>query len=66
MNLQHENIIAYCEKLNLTSIANSYSKLAETAAKEDLSYSAFLENILKSEIDTKHTRRKILLAKIGY
>ena len=49
MNLQHERLRALCDTLNLPFIAQGYAAAAQDAAKREMAYSDFLEDLLKAE-----------------
>jgi hypothetical protein len=50
MNLQYERLQSLCQSLKLPAMGDSYSDIAQMAAKEDLSYADFLERLLRVEI----------------
>ena len=65
MNLQDEQIIALCEALQLDRVATEYGGMAQRAANESLSFTDFLEQLLKVELDGRHERAKQTLLKMA-
>lgn len=63
MNLQHERVISLCQQLNLIALPDTYSVQAQEAATKKLSYTDFLEAVLQSEVKTKMTRSRSVLAR---
>ena len=49
MSLQHERIQSLCQSLSLFAIPDQYHALAQQAVTEELSYSAYLEQLLQAE-----------------
>ena len=65
MNLQEERITDLCEALQLDWVASEYTGLAQHAANESSSYTDFLEQLLKAELDGRHERAKQTLLKMA-
>lgn len=63
MNLQHERLVSLCQQLNLAALPDTYAVQTQQAAIEKLSYTDFLEAILQSEVNSKVTRSRSLLAR---
>jgi DNA replication protein DnaC len=65
MNLQNEKIKELCITLSLTTLANEYPVIAQTAADKNVGYSDFLEMLLDNEIKARHIRREQMLLKMA-
>lgn len=65
MNLQHERIATLCDNLNLVFIAQGYGAAAQKAAKQELSYSDFLEGLLKEEATGRGIRKQSMLTRLA-
>lgn len=65
MNLQHERILELCETLNLPFVAQGYSAASQTAAKQETSYSDYLEGLLKAESSGRTVRKQSLLTRMA-
>ena len=65
MNLQHERLLALCEKLNLPFVAQGYATAAQEAAEQDTAYSDFLEQILKTEAAGRCVRKQSMLTRLA-
>lgn len=63
--LQQERIAALCESLKLAAVAGQYGAIAESAAAKALSFSDFLEDLLKAELANRHARSRAILAKLA-
>jgi meiotically up-regulated gene 157 (Mug157) protein len=63
MNLQHEKIDSLCEKLQLLGICHNYLKISDESAKEESTYTSFLEKILEAEWKTRQKRRQTTLTR---
>lgn len=50
MNLQNDRLSQLCENLNLPFIAQGYWAAVQKGAKEEISYSDFLEGLLREEV----------------
>ena len=61
----NEKIIELCELLKLSGIYQSYSYLSDKAVRENLSYTEYLYEILKSEYEIKNKRAKETLLKFA-
>lgn len=57
MNLQQERIDTLCAELGFKGLPNHYANLCQVAAKEEWTYSDFLENALRKEAEDKETRK---------
>ncbi|WP_305586381.1 ATP-binding protein [Fictibacillus sp. WQ 8-8] len=60
-----EQITEYCQKLNLSVIANQWSALADQAAKDNVTYSSFLFSLLEAEVVEKQVRSTTTLLKLS-
>lgn len=47
MSLQHERILALCGELKLQQMPHCYEPLATEAVQREVSYSDYLENVLR-------------------
>jgi DNA replication protein DnaC len=65
MNVQVERIASLCEALQLDRVAAEYSAIAQRAADKSLSFSDFLEQLLKTELDGRHERARSTLLKLA-
>jgi len=65
MSLANERLRELCLHLGLEALANDFPGLAERAAKEELSYSDFLETGLRLEQQARQTRSSTLLTRIA-
>lgn len=65
MNLQHEKIDSLCAKLQLQGISQSYLKLSDEAAKEESTFTTFLERVLDSEWKMRNTRKQRTLTRFA-
>ena len=65
MNLQHERIISLCDTLHLSFVAQGYGAMAQDAAKRDVSYSDFLEALLKTETSGRRVRQQSMLTRMA-
>jgi DNA replication protein DnaC len=67
MNLQMERIRHACELLKLNTLAVEWSAMADKAAGQEISFAAFLEQILQVEIDARKARScEMLLKTAGF
>ncbi|ERI05695.1 IS21-like element helper ATPase IstB [Aneurinibacillus aneurinilyticus] len=60
-----EKLVELCTKLQLPVTANSWSTVADQAAKNNIPYSAFLERLLEAELADKHLRSSQTLLKLS-
>lgn len=65
MSLTHERLIALCESLKLPAVGVQYAAIAEAAATQGLSFSDFLEELLKAELASRHARSRQILTKLA-
>ena len=65
MNLQQERISNFCHLLELPSVERSYPSIAQKAVKEKVSYSDFLEMLLKEEVEERHAKTKRMITKLA-
>lgn len=65
MSIQNERLQVLCRQLNLTAIAEQYSLQAQTAAEDKVSYTDFLESLLKLEISEKQQRSRSMLTRMA-
>jgi len=65
MTLQCQRIQILCEQLNLLSLAQHWSFLAQVAAEEQQSYTQFLEQLLEQEYQQRQSRSRTVLARMA-
>lgn len=65
MNLQHQTIVELCQALKLECTADHYPMLAQQAVREDLSFSDFLEQLLRHEHGFRQQRSRELLTRMA-
>src|SRR5690606_30877211 len=65
MNLQAARIARLCDALQLPWVGAEYDAVAQDAAGESVSFSDFLERILKIELDGRHERARQTLLKLA-
>jgi DNA replication protein DnaC len=65
MNLQHERLGQLCENLSLPFIAQGYGAAVQKAAKEDISYSDFLEGLLREEVAGRTVRKQSMMTRLA-
>ena len=61
MNVQSERLVSLCEELKLLSIAEQYGPIAQEAARKELSFTDFLERVLKAETQARQIRSRSML-----
>lgn len=67
MNLQTQRLHELCEGLGLSGVEVNYAALAQTAAKQESSYTDYLEQCLKAEQQSRQQRtRSVLLKMAGF
>ncbi len=65
MSLQAERIDSLCDGLGLAGIAQQYAALSQTAARDEASFTDFLEQCLKAEQQTRQARSRSVLVKMA-
>ena len=65
MNLQHERLGQLCENLSLPFIAQGYGAAVQKAAKEETSYSDFLEGLLREEVAGRTVRKQSMMTRLA-
>jgi len=65
MNIQDERIQSACERLTLKAVADQYAVLAQEAVQDDHSFSDYLEQCLKAELDARRLRSQAMLVRIA-
>lgn len=65
MNLQHERIASLCDALTLPFVAQGYGPAAQDAAKREMSYSDFLEGLLREEAAGRQVRKQSMLTRLA-
>ena len=65
MNIQDERIQSACERLTLKAVADQYAVLAQEAVQDDQSFSDYLEQCLKAELDARRLRSQAMLVRIA-
>lgn len=65
MNLQHERLGQLCENLSLPFIAQGYGAAVQKAAKEETSYSDFLEGLLREEVTGRTVRKQSMMTRLA-
>jgi DNA replication protein DnaC len=63
--MQQERLQQLCELLNLNQVALDYAIVADTAAKKQLSYTDYLEELLTAEADGRQARQRDTLVKLA-
>lgn len=63
MSLQNERIQTICEQLALPGILSCYSHMAQNAAKEEETYTDFLEKVLAEELSIRKLKARQMLLK---
>jgi len=67
MNVQSERVASLCAELKLHTVAEQYVALAQEAARKELTFSDYLERILKLEAQARQQRtRSMLLRTAGF
>ncbi|MFD4820684.1 ATP-binding protein [Peribacillus butanolivorans] len=61
----NEKMNEYCQKLNLSVIAESWSTFADQAAKNNVPYSSFLFSLLETEVIERQQRTTKTLIKLS-
>ena len=62
-DLQHQRIADLCAELRLGTVPDRYGALAQSAVTGDVSYAAFLEEVLRAERDARRARAREMLAR---
>ena len=62
-DLQHQRIEELCRELSLGALAGLYGPVAQGAAKKDVSYADFLEEVLRAERDARRVRSREMLTR---
>ena len=65
MNLQNERLGQLCDNLSLPFIAQGYGAAVQKAAKEDISYSDFLERLLREEVAGRTVRKQSMMTRLA-
>lgn len=65
MNLLHEKIENLCEKLQLQGVSQDYLKLSDEAAKEESTFTTFLEKVLDAEWKMRNARKQRTLTRFA-
>ena len=65
MNLQHARIMLLCEALSLPCVAQGYGAAAQSAVRTELSYSDFLEGLLKDEAAGRKVRKQTMMTRLA-
>jgi DNA replication protein DnaC len=65
MNLQNDRLSQLCENLNLPFIAQGYGAAVQKAAKEEISYSDFLEGLLREEVAGRTVRKQSTMTRLA-
>jgi DNA replication protein DnaC len=67
MDIQYQRINKLCEQLKLEAIGSHYATIANHAVSHDLSFTDFLESLLKEELHNRQGRsRKLLVTMAGF
>lgn len=64
-DLQHARIQALCAELKLVAVPGLYGAAAQSAASREASFSDFLEDTLKGEIDARRQRSREMQARVA-
>lgn len=65
MNLQNERMGQLCDNLSLPFIAQGYGAAVQKAAKEETSYSDFLEGLLREEVAGRTVRKQSMMTRLA-
>lgn len=65
MNLQHERITLLCAALSLPCVAQGYGAAAQRAAKTEMGYSDFLEELLRDEAAGRRVRKQTMMTRLA-
>ena len=65
MNVQDERIVGLCDALDLDRVGVEYGAVAQASADNDATFSDFLEQLLKLELDARHERARQTLLKFA-
>lgn len=65
MNLQTERIGQFCKQLKLERVAAEYAAAAQSAVRDEASFTDFLETVLKAESDYRAERTRQLAKLAG-
>ena len=65
MNLQLERIAHQCEQLGLASMANEWPAVAKQVLESEGSYADFMEKLLNTEQQARHTRTQTTLLRFA-
>lgn len=65
MSLQQQRIDELCNALQLYGVIDEHSALAQQAAKQEITYSDYLEQCLKAEQQTRQQRTRTMLLKMA-
>ena len=65
MNLQHERMLALCDTLALPFVAQGYGAAAQDAARTEMAYSDFLEELLRQEIAGRKVRKQSMMTRLA-
>ncbi len=65
MSIQHERILALCGELKLQQMPHCYEPLASEAVQREVSYSDYLENVLRAEAAHRAGRSRELLTRMA-
>lgn len=65
MNLQQERINGLCERLKLPFVGQAVGALAQKAARDEMSYSDFLEALLGEEANGRKARQQSTLTRLA-
>lgn len=63
--MQHERIQELCHGLNLMTVGQQYSHLAQTAVQEEASFVDFLETVLREEVAARQSRSQAILVRMA-
>lgn len=61
MNVQSERIAALCEELHLGAIADQHAAIAQDVIKRELTFTDYLERLLKAEAEARQQRSRQML-----
>jgi DNA replication protein DnaC len=61
MNVQSERLMSLCQELHLPTIAEQHGQVAQEAARKELSFTDFLERLLKLETQARQQRTRAML-----
>ena len=63
--IEQEQILSACEELKLNGVLTNFQELAQEAVDKDLSYTSYLNEVLKAEQQARQTRSRHTMVKMA-